>query len=185
MVERPAYISERNWAIYQAFEAGTTLSALAHEYGVTRQRVSQLTALVMFRLEYPPRTGKDRPEPLQKTARRWRREHGLGRAPSRPGPPPGWMAIPLAQRRCTKCGRGVAGGASFYPKHAGGIALRPVCNDCLVTQRRKNRRACARFVEAARLRQQGMKLREIGAHFGVSKARAGQLVARGNALQGG
>ncbi len=41
-----------------------------------------------------------------------------------------------------------------------------------------------RLAEAARLRQQGMKLREIGAHFGVSKARAGQLVARGNALQG-
>ncbi len=38
--------------------------------------------------------------------------------------------IPLAHRRCTRCGRGVADGVSFSPRTRLSARHRPVCNVC-------------------------------------------------------
>lgn len=41
------------------------------------------------------------------------------------------LALPLAERRCTTCGRGVGDGATFYHRPGGGPhSYRPVCADC-------------------------------------------------------
>ncbi len=54
-------------------------------------------------------------------------------------------AIPLAERRCTRCGRGVADGVTFW-RHRG--FYRPQCNECFAAYRRELR--AARAVEQGR-----------------------------------
>lgn len=66
-MERPDYISERNWAIYEAHRAGTPIAALARAHAVTPVRVRQIIDVVAYRLVTPP---------------------------AKPPGPPGWFAEP-------------------------------------------------------------------------------------------